>query len=444
MTECTGQEVLFSIGKKKVTTVFDGGKLTSDSGVLFLNRVDERLGLSGRMAGALLDPRQEGKVLHSLRDLLRQRLFQIALGYEDVNDANSLRFDPAFQAALDRVPGPGEVLASQPTLSRLEERISRRELMAFSGLLVEFFVERLKRMRRAARRKIILDFDSTADPTHGAQQLTMFHGYYDQWQYLPLLVFSGGWPIAAVLRPGNAHDSWGAVAVLRRIVERIWEEFPKAEIQLRADAGFAVPELYEFCEAAGISYLIGQITNSRLVRRARPWMKKAKRISQKTGEKAKVFGSFKHRAKSWEKSRRIIAKAEVLPLGENPRFVATNMEGDPASLYDFYTDRGEMENRIKDLKNALSADRLSCSRFLSNQFRLLLHVAAYILMFCLRENLQKTPLASAQMDTLRLKLLKIGAKVVTSARRVWFHLASAHPAAPIWNLLAQRLARAPA
>ncbi|MGH8605352.1 MAG: transposase, partial [Gammaproteobacteria bacterium] len=144
MTECTGQEVLFSIGKKKVTTVFDGGKLTSDSGVLFLNRVDERLGLSGRMAGALLDPRQEGKVLHSLRDLLRQRLFQIALGYEDVNDANSLRFDPAFQAALDRVPGPGEVLASQPTLSRLEERISRRELMAFSGLLVEFFVERLK------------------------------------------------------------------------------------------------------------------------------------------------------------------------------------------------------------------------------------------------------------------------------------------------------------
>jgi Transposase DDE domain group 1 len=444
VTECTGQQVLFSIGKKRVTTVFDGGNLTSDSGALLLNRVDERLGLSRRLTEVLSDPRQEAKVLHPLRDLLRQRLFQIALGYEDVNDANSLRFDPAFQAALDRVPGPGEVLASQPTLSRLEERISRRELMAVCDLLLDFFVKRLKTMGRAARGKIILDFDSTDDPTHGSQQLTMFHGYYDQWQYLPLLVFCGGWPIAAVLRPGNAHDSWGAVAVLRRIVERIWEEFPRANILLRADAGFATPELYEFCEAAEISYVIGQITNSRLVRRGRPWMRKAKRIFQKTGEKAKVFGSFRHRAKSWEKSRRIIAKAEVLPLGENPRFVVTNMEGDAASLYRFYTDRGEMENRIKDLKNALAADRLSCTRFLSNQFRLLLHVAAYILLFSLRENLQKTPLACAQMDTLRITLLKIGAKVVTSARRIWFHLASSHPAAPIWNLLAQRLARASA
>jgi hypothetical protein len=322
--------------------------------------------------------------------------------------------------------------------------VRRRDLISLSELLVELFLERLKKARREARRRIILDFDSTDDPTHGAQQLTMFHGYYDQWQYLPLLVFCAGWPIAAVLRPGNAHDSWGAVAVLRRIVERIWEQFPKAKILLRADAGFATPGLYEFCEAAKISYVIGQITNSRLIRRGRPWMKRAKKIFQKTGEKAKVFGSFRHRAGSWEKSRRIVAKAEVLPLGENPRFVVTNMEGDAASLYRFYTDRGEMENRIKDLKNALAADRLSCSRFLSNQFRLLLHVAAYILMFCLRENLQKTPLASAQMDTLRIKLLKIGAKVVISARRIWFHLASSHPAAATWNLLAQRLARAPA
>jgi hypothetical protein len=444
VTECTDQLVLFSIGKKRVTTVFDGGNLTSDSGVLFLNRIDERLGLSQRMAEVLSDRRQEGKVHHSLRDLLRQRLFQIALGYEDVNDANTLRFDPAFQAALDRVPGVREVLASQPTLSRLEERIRRRDLMVLAELLLDLFLERLKKMGRAARRRVILDFDSTDDPTHGAQQLTMFHGYFDQWQYLPLLVFSDGWPIAAVLRPGNAHDSWGAVAVLRRIAERVWEELPKAKILLRADAGFATPQLYEFCEAAEISYVVGQITNSRLVRKGRPWMNRAKRIFQKTGEKAKVFGSFRHRAKSWERSRRIIAKAEVLLLGENPRFVVTNMQGDPASLYRFYTDRGEMENRIKDLKNALFSDRLSCHRFLSNQLRLLLHVAAYILMFSLRENLQKTALASAQMDTLRIKLLKIGAKVVVSARRVWFHLASSHPAAPIWNLLAQRLARAPA
>jgi hypothetical protein len=442
VTECTGQQVLFSIGKRKVTTVFDGGNLTSDSGVLFLNRIDERLGLSRRMAEVLSDRRQEGKIQHCLRDLFRQRLFQIGLGYEDANDANTLRFDPAFQAALDRVPSPGEALASQPTLSRLEENIHRRDLMALGELLLDLFLERLKKRGRKARRRLILDFDSTDDPTHGAQQLTMFHGYYDQWQYLPLLVFCGGWPIAAVLRPGNAHDSWGAVAILRRIVERIWDRFPRTTILLRADAGFASPTFYEFCEAAGIAYLIGQITNSRLIRRGRPWMKKAKKMFEETGEKAKAFGSFRHRAGSWEKARRIIAKAEVLPLGENPRFVVTNMPGDPASLYRFYTDRGQMENHIKDLKNALSADRLSCHRFLSNQFRLLLHTAAYILIFSLREELQKTSLASAQMDTLRLLLLKVGAKVLISARRIWFHLASSHPAQPLWNLLAARLAPA--
>jgi hypothetical protein len=410
--------------------------------VLFLNRIDGRLDLSRRMAEALSDRRQEGKIQHGLRDLLRQRLFQIGLGYEDANDADTLRFDPAFQAALDKVPGAGESLASQPTLSRLEENIHRRDLMALGELLLDLFLERLKKQTRKARRRLILDFDSTDDPTHGAQQLTMFHGYFDQWQYLPLLVFCGGWPIAAVLRPGNAHDSWGAVAVLRRIVERIWDRFPRTTILLRADAGFASPAFYEFCEAAGISYAIGQITNSRLIKRGRPWMKRAKKIFEETGEKARVFGSFRHRAGSWEKPRRIIAKAEVLPLGENPRFVVTNMPGDPASLYRFYTDRGQMENHIKDLKNALSADRLSCHLFLSNQFRLLLHTAAYILLFSLREELQKTSLAKAQMDTLRLLLLKVGAKVVISARRIWLHLASSHPAQPLWNLLAARLAPA--
>ncbi len=442
MTECTGQRVLFSIGKKRVTAVFDGGNLTSDSGVLFLSRIDERLKLSRRMAEVLSDRRQERKVQHGLRDLLRQRLFSIGLGYEDVNDADTLRFDPAFQAALDKVPGAGKALASQPTLSRLEEKVSRRDLVRLSELLLELFLERLKKRGRAARRRLILEFDSTDDPTHGGQQLTMFHGYFDQWQYLPLLVFCDGWPIAAVLRPGNAHDSWGALAILRRVVERIWQRLPKTEILLRADAGFAAPAFYEFCEAAQISYVIGQITNSRLIRKGQRWMTKAKRIFQRTGEKTKVFGSFKYRAKSWEKSRRIITKAEVLPLGENPRFVVTNMPGDPASLYSFYTDRGQMENHTKDLKNALCADRLSCHRFLSNQFRLLLHTAAYILMFSLREELSKTTLASAQMDTLRLKLLKIGAKVVVTARRVWFHLASSHPAQPIWNFLAARLAPA--
>ncbi len=445
MTECTPQIELFPIGKRRVTAVFDGGRVTSDAGVLFLNRIDERLGLTRGMAEVLEDRRQSGKVEHSLRDLFRQRIFQICCGWEDANDAETLRFDPGFQAALNKLPGfRSAVLASQPTLSRLEENVRRRDLVVLSRFLVELFIERLRQGGRKAWKKIILDFDSTDDPTHGAQQLTMFHGYYDQWQYLPLLVFHKGWPVAVLLRPGNAHDSWGALAILHRLAQRLWEIFPKAEILLRADAGLAVPEIYEFCEEAQIPYVIGLGKNPRLIRRAQPFMKKAQRRFEKTAEKAKVFGAFRHRANSWEKARRVVVKAEVLPKGENPRFLITNMGDDPASLYQFYVERGAMENHIKDLKNALFADRLSCHKFLSNQLRLLLHAAAYILMFSLREELAKTSLASAQMDTLRLKLLKIAAKVITTARRIWFHLASSHPSAPIWNLLAARLARAPA
>jgi Transposase DDE domain group 1 len=275
--------------------------------------------------------------------------------------------------------------------------------------------------------------------------MTMFHGYYDQWQFLPLLVFdSHGWPLASVLRPGNAHDSWGTVAILRRIVARIWEEFPKAKILLRADGGFAFPALYEFCEEWKIPYVIGQVTNKRLVRRGEPWMKKARKVFAATGEKTKLFGEFRHSVDSWDRARRMIVKAEVLPKGENPRFVVTNMNLPPDEVYRFYTDRGQMENRIKDLKNALRADRLSCHRFLANQFRLLLHTAAYVLMFSMREMLEGTSLATAQMDTLRSRLLKIGAKVIVTARRIWFHLASSHPSAALWNLLADRLAQLPA
>ncbi len=443
MTECTGQQVLFSIRKRKVTAVFDEGLVTSDAGVLLLRGFDERLGLARRFAEALSDRRQEGKVRHDLEDLFKQRFFQIACGYEDANDADTLRRDPGFQVALGRVPGAASVLASQPTLSRLEISICRRDVMALSRVILELYLERLRRGGRKAWRRIVLDFDSTADPVHGAQQLAMFHGYYDQWQYLPLLVFDKqGWPVAAVLRPGNAHDSWGTISVLRRIVERIWEEFPRAQIFLRADGGFAFPGLYEFCEEAGVSYVIGQITNSRLVRKGQPWIKKAKALFQKTGEKAKLFGQFRHRANSWEQSRRIVVKAEVLEKGENPRFVVTNLQDDPTSVYRFYIDRGQTENYIKDLKNALSADRLSCHRFLSNQFRLLLHVAAYLLLYSLREELSATHLATAQMDTLRIRLIKIGARVEATARRIWFHLASSHPARPLWISLAARLAPA--
>lgn len=445
MTECTGQGVLFSIKKKKVTAIFDGGNVTSDAGALFLKGIDERLGLVASMAQALGERRQASKIQHGLEDLLRQRIFQICCGWEDANDADFLRFDPAFQTALGKVPGEQSLLASQPTLSRLEEGVCRRDVRAMADVLLDAYIARLRKVGRRGWKRIILDIDSTDDPTHGNQQLTMFHGYYDQWQFLPLLVFDQhGWPIASVLRPGNAHDSWGTVAILRRIIGRIWEEFPRAKILLRADGGFAFPDLYEFCEEWQIPYVIGQITNDRLKRRGQPWMKKAQRIFQTTGKKAKLFGEFRHRAGSWEKSRRIVTKAEVLEKGDNPRFVVTNMDLSPEEIYRFYTDRGQMENRIKDLKNGLAADRLSCHRFLANQFRLLLHTVAYVLMFCLREMLAGTSLATAQMDTLRLRLLKLGARVVVSARRIWFHLATACPTQDLWNLLVDRLARAPA
>jgi hypothetical protein len=402
------------------------------------------MGLSRKLAEAIQDARQSGKVRHDTQALLKQRLLQICCGYEDVNDADTLRFDPGFQTALEKVPSaPDAALASQPTLSRLELSIRERDLTALSEVLSEVAIERWQGMGKGTRRAIILDFDSTADPTHGAQQLTMFHGYYEQWQYLPLLVFDQyGWPWAAMLRPGNSHDSRGALPLLRRLVEKIRRAFPKAEIIFRGDAGFAVPQLYEFCENAGVSYVIGQITNRRLVRRAERFLKKARRLSKKTGEKAKVFGFFLHRAGSWTHRRRIVVKAEVMAKGDNPRFVVTDFDGLPEAVYGFYTARGQMENHIKDLKNALFADRLSCHKFSSNQLRLLLHVAAYLLMFCLRELLEGTPLGSAQFDTLRLRLLKVGAKVQVTARRIWFHLASSFPLAALWNSLAFRLARA--
>jgi hypothetical protein len=442
VTDCTEQGVLFSIGRREVTAAFDGGWVTSEAGVLLLSQLDSREGLTATMSEALIDTRQPGKVRHSVEDLLRQRIYQICCGYEDVTDANALRFDPGLQTALRRIAGsPEATLASQPTLSRLEEGIEPVELSALSDWLLEQYIGWLKRKGRKGWRRIVLDMDSTDDPTHGAQQMTMFHGFYDQWMYHPLLVFdSRGFPAAVLLRPGNAHDSWESVAVLTRVIHRLRRAFPKAEIILRADGGFASPALYEFLEAEKVPYVIGLVTNPRLVKNAEPLMKKARSLHAESGEKVRLFGQLRYRAESWTRSRRVIVKAEVMRLGDNPRFVLTTLPGDSGDLYPFYTERGQSENWIKDLKNAVFADRLSCHAFDSNQFRLFLHTAAYLLLFRLREQLDGTALATSQMDTLRLKLLKIGARVQVSARRIWFHLASGHPSAGIWLHLARRLA----
>ena len=446
MTKCTGQVELFSIGRRKVTIESNGTFITSNAGVLLASRIERRLGLAERLSAVLRDERDPALVSHTYENQMRQRLLQIVCGYEDCNDAGELRLEPAFQTAMGRIAGREEsALASQPTLSRFEQRAAM-EVLQMSEVLIDIWIDQLKARGSKACKDIVLEFDPTDDPTHGAQQLSMFHGYYDQYMYHPLLVFDGeGWPVAVVLRPGRASASHGAASVLLRIFERIVDRLPRqTRITLRADAGFAVPELYELCEAMEIRYVIGQITHKSYQERAADALAEANRQFEKSGTKVRVFTEFEYQAETWTHPRRVIGKAERMPEGENLRFIVTNIADLPAEeSYDYYTERGQAENFIKDLKNAMFADRLSCSAFMANQFRLLLHAAAYIVMFELRRELAGTALAKAQMDTLRLKLLKIGACIVVTARRIWVQLSEFDPSRQLFEHTSRRLALTP-
>ena len=442
MTECTPQIDLFSIGRRTVTASFVDTPLTSDIGSVLLGRIDGKLGITERLAGSLDDARQSGKIRHSALDLLRQRVYQIACGYEDASDANTLRHDAGLQLALGRVPADEATLASQPTLSRFEQR-PRRELVSFSNALCDLWVDRLRRRQRRSHRRlrITLDFDSTDFITYGDQQFALFHGHYGHYIYYPLLVFDqDGWPVAAVLRPGRTR-SGGVVPILLRIVRRLIEAGVRFDMTLRADAGFSSPELYEACESLGIRYVIGLITHRTLIARLEPTMQQARSIAAVSGT-AKLITDFMlvwGRTRGITEERRIVAKAEITPIGENPRFLITNIDEPAEQVYSIYTGRGQCENHIKDLKIALFGDRMSCHGFAANQFRLLVHTTAYVLMFLLREQLANTPLADAQFDTLRLRLLKIAAVVRVTARRIWLELSAAHPSAWLWPRLAPLL-----
>lgn len=458
MTECNSQIDLFSIGRRRVTVRFDGEEITSDAGVLPLGLIERKLRLAERLAAVLGEERDPSRVQHTNEDQLRQRLLQICCGYEDCNDATALRHDAAFQIAFRRLPGEGAELASQPTLSRFEQR-SAEEIERLSDVLLDFWVERTLARGPQAWKRIILDFDSTDDPTHGEQQGTMFHGYYDQYMYHPLLVFDGeGFPVAVLLRPGNAHSGQNTVDVLLRLFEKIAERFPpEAKFLFRGDAGFALPEVYEMCEALEIDYVIGMITHQVLKSHGEKTMTLAREqyqheYTQAAGErekmllKTKVFGEFTYQAGSWSRPRRVAIKAEITREEENPRFIVTNLTDEPEAAYGTYTGRGQSENYIKDLKNAMFADRLSCHRYDANHFRLLLHTAAYILMYAFREEVAaiqpQSILATAQMDTLRLKLIKVGAALRVTARKIWIRLSASHPFLELWRLLALRLASA--
>lgn len=441
MTDCNSQLDLFSIGRRTVTASFDDVRLTSDSGVTFLHRIDKRLGLTERLAAAMVDRRDSARVQHTVRDLLMQRIALICAGYEDANDATTLRHDPAFQLALGRVPGEA-ALASQPTVSRFEQR-PHRDLLSLSNVLLDLWVERLKRKAKKTKKRprIILDFDSTDFITHGDQQLNFFHGHYGNYIYYPVLVFDqDGFPVAAVLRSGDTRTG-GVCAVLLRIMEKLSYALGKFDLLVRAGAGFSTPELYRLCETMGIRYVVGLITHKTLTERAAPWMAEARRLFEQTGEPVRLIREFDHR---WGRKdggmHRIVAKAEVTALGDNPRFLITNMTEPPEQVYETYTGRGRCENHIKELKCALLGDRMSCHAFGANQFRLLLHVAAYVLMFVLREELEPLSTTRMQMDTLRLRVLKVAAVVKVSARRIWLHLSAEHPSVSLFRYLGAALA----
>jgi Transposase DDE domain group 1 len=448
MAECIAQVALNFHPSSPITVAFDAPHISSDGGALLLRQMDDRLRLSERLAALLPDVRDPRKVKHDRREQMRQRLYQIALGYPDCNDADRLRHDPLLKSVCDRSPQV-DGLSSQPTLSRLENAIDVRRLRALVCEIEEQYV----RSFSEAPDVIVLDIDSTDDPTHGQQQLSGFHGYYDQHMYQPLVIFDGerGQLVSVVLRPGTAHAARGAMGVLRRIIRRLKHRFPQTQIVVRADSAFAVPRLLRMVEElngelGGIAYVIGLAQHAVLLRAGAGALSEASRRFHATKQTVQHFDAFAYAAGSWLQVRHVVMKAEVSEHGANPRFVVTSLaEFAPRLLYHAYCGRGQCENFIKDFKNALQADRLSCSTFAANFFRLLEHAAAYVLIHALRT--QVAPLAPqlgrAQFDTLRLQLLKVAAIVAQSTRRLLVRLPFAFPLARVFRQLAATLAGLP-
>ena len=414
---------------------FSGGQITGDAGLLPLRAFDQRHHLTGDLVALLSDPRQDERIRHDSLALLRQRIYQMVAGYEDANDADRLRHDPTLQIVADQKLG--EPLGSQPTLSRWENAPSARNLVRLNdALLVQFIRLCGKQVHR--RGEILLDIDSTDDPTHGQQQLSFYNGAYGQHMYHPMLIFERhtGCLLSVRLRPGHACSHARIVPMLLRLVPRLEAAFPGVQIKLRGDAGFALPLLYEFCEFFGIHYTIGIPANAVFQHRAEPLQKKMKRRYRHSELPQRSFSSFRHRAHSWSHQRRICYKAEHTAVGTNLRFLVTNCSGRASEVFTFYNDRGECENRIEEFKNGFHADRLSCHRFLANAFRLLLHGFAYNLVNLFRLLQLPQPWRSAQIETLRARLFKIGARIRQTARCIRVHLATGWP----WQSLFRELA----
>lgn len=447
-TQCSQTEMDFgSSGGRKLVGAFDGGAISSNGGAVLLGAADRAIRLTERLAACFRDTRLADAVTHSVTDLLRQRIFGLALGYEDLIDHDTLRFDPALTAVLDKPTGQ---LAGKSTLNRLEHAgkigLDRHhkldhDVRAIERLPVEIFLD----AHREPPVRIVIDLDATDDPLHGSQEGRHFHGYYDCYCYLPLYIFCGRHLLAAKLRSSSVDAADGATDEVARIIGQIRERWPTTTIVIRADSGFCRDDLMSWCEANNVQYVLGLAGNSRLTRRLAPEMMKARAKSKRTGQPARVFADFEYRTrKSWAAKRRVIGKAEWTRGEANPRFIVTNVHaafGAARFLYEnVYCHRGEMENRLKECQGDLFADRTPAPTMRANQLRLWLASFAYILMCAVRRiGLAGTKLEAATCGTIRLALLKIGALVTISVRRVKLAFASACPSRDVFELAQRRL-----
>jgi len=451
MHDSTAQTVLFnSVYKKPVVAMFDQAHSSSDGGLVLLQAADKQLGLCAALAACAKDWRDRSRVQHSFLELLQQRVFGIACGYPDANDARGLAEDPLQKLAIGRDPIEGISLASQPTLSRFENGLGSRNLVKMFYALTDV-VLKSARCRRSRVRRITLDFDPTDDATHGQQPLAFFHGYYDSYCYLPLvgtMTFDDDpeqYLLGALLRPGDASAHSGFESMMKRLLPRIRKAYPKARIVVRLDGGFASPEVLDFLESENLGYIVGLPANLLLAEEAADAMSTARAQAKHTAQTARVFGETQYQTEhTWAEARRVVYKAEVVCLAgreprDNLRFVVTNLRNASSRVYDLYRQRGEMENRIKELKQGLQIDRTSCSSFLANQARVLLTAAAYVLMQAIRIAARGTQFAHAQVWILRERLLKLAVWIERSVRRVVLHLPRMFPGRGAWIRTAKRL-----
>ena len=448
-TACITQVAFgFESKGKPVVATFDMPDTSTDGGAILLKGLDTQLQLTKRLAACFVDLRQPGKVQHQGLELFRQRIFGIACGYADCNDAGRLVDDAIHKLLLDRDPIAGAALASQPTLSRFENNVSPREVRDMAHVLANTVIEHHRRRLQGRAIRITIDLDPTDDPTHGQQEFAFFNGHYDTWCYLPIVATvtfndePAQFAVAAILRPGNAPATAGARGLLRRLLAKLRAAFPAAIMRVRLDGGFGTAKMFTFLERQRVEYVVAMASNQRLEKRARRLMGKARMLSKASGRTEHLYGETRYAARKWTGPRRVIIKAEVVrhpgrDPKNNPRFVVTNLTDDPETLYQLYCQRGDVENRLKELHHGLELDRTSCSAFVANQFRVLLTLAAYILFQELRRRAAGTSCADAQVTTLRERLLKLAVWVERSVRRIVLHLPLTFPWLSTWRHVAR-------